>query len=131
MTKIDFIKGMKLLQGSYSKDFTEDELQIWYIQFENINTDTFYKAINNIVRTSKFMPSIAEILEKCSEENNTKRFEIIDYMKEQNYFKEETEYNKAITWLEKNIIPEWFKNDMKKYYKKQIEMKEQLKLKEN
>lgn len=127
MENIEFVKGMKILQGSYSKDFTEDELKIWFIQFQDIKSNIFYKAINNIIRKSKYMPSIAELLEECENVKEKNKFEIIEYMKEQNYFKDETEYNKAISWLEKGIIPNWLKEDMKNYNKLYINQK-QLKL---
>lgn len=62
MSKKEFLLGMKILQSSYSKDFTEDDLKIWYMQFKDEDGLTFHKAVKNIIRVSKFMPSIAEIL---------------------------------------------------------------------
>ena len=37
-------------------------------------------------------------------------------MEKQGYFAVASEYDKASKWLERNIIPAWFKEDMKKYY---------------
>lgn len=62
MSKKEFLLGMKILQSSYSKDFTEDDLKIWYMQFEKENGLVFQQAIKNIIKTSRFMPSIADIL---------------------------------------------------------------------
>ena len=62
MEKINFIKIMKILSSSYNKDFTSDDLQIWFLQFKNEDFENTYKAVNNLIRKSKFMPSIADIL---------------------------------------------------------------------
>lgn len=62
MEKIEFARGIKILQSCYSRDFTEDDLKIWYMQFKYEEGEIFYKAINKIIRTEKYMPSIAEIL---------------------------------------------------------------------
>jgi hypothetical protein len=124
MTQIEFIKGMKLLQGSYSKDFTDDEIAIWFIQFENVKAEDFYKAVNETIRKSKYMPSIAELLEKCEKVKIYKRYEILEIMKENNYFKTPNEYDKAIMWAENETIPKWLKEDMKKFYNNFIAQKE-------
>ena len=38
-------------------------------------------------------------------------------MRSQGYFKTSLEYDKASTFMERGIIPEWFKQDLNKYYK--------------
>lgn len=62
MNKTIFVKGMKILQASYSKNFTEDDLKVWYMQFKNENENLFLEAINRIIKKSRYMPSIADIL---------------------------------------------------------------------
>lgn len=62
MNKTIFVKGMKILQASYSKNFTEDDLKVWYMQFRNENENLFLEAINRIIKKSRYMPSIADIL---------------------------------------------------------------------
>jgi hypothetical protein len=63
------------------------------------------------------MPSISEILEKSNGIKQKRKYEIIEEMKKDGYFATENEYDKAVKYLECNIIPEWFKDDMKKYNK--------------
>lgn len=121
MNVIDFTKIMKILSASYGKDFDEETLQIWYMQFKDIKKDIFYKSINKIIRNNKFMPSIAEILEECEKEKDKIKFDILEKMRLDNYFKNELEYEKMNNWFKEGIIPSWFKEDMKKYYKKQLE----------
>lgn len=123
MNEIEFLKGMKILQSSYRQDFSEDDIKIWYMQFNNIPANIFYNAITDIIRTSRYMPSISDILNKCEEVQEKKRFTILEFMKSQNYFKTSQEYDKATQWLNTNIIPGWFKQDMKKYQQLKIENK--------
>ena len=120
MSEIEFLKVIKILQASYLKDFDEDTIKIWYIQFKDIKYNILLNAVTSIVRKNKYMPSISEILEECDNASNKVKYDILEKMKKSNYFKTSLEYEKANKWLEKNIIPEWFKNDMKLYINKQI-----------
>ena len=120
MSEIEFLKVIKILQASYLKDFDEDAIKIWYIQFKDIKYNILLNAVTSIVRKNKYMPSISEILEECDNASNKVKYDILEKMKKSNYFKTSLEYEKANKWLEKNIIPEWFKNDMKLYINKQI-----------
>ena len=62
MTKKEFALGLKILQSSYSRDFNEEDVKIWYMQFKDEDGQAFHKAVKNIIRTFRFMPSIADIL---------------------------------------------------------------------
>lgn len=116
MKAIEFTKEMKILAMSYNKDFTEETIALWYEQFKNIKKDNLHKAIKQIIITNKYMPSIAELLDGCKKENKKSKLITLEKMKLNGYFKNTTEYNKAIKWLEKDITPEWLLNDMKKYF---------------
>lgn len=118
MTPIEFTKQMKILSLSYSKDFKEEQIKLWYEYFKSIKKETFEKALNKIIITNKYMPSIAEILEKCKLEKKDHTLEIIEKMKQDGYFKNELEYNKILNWFNEGIIPNWFKEDMKEYSNK-------------
>ena len=116
MKAIEFTKEMKILAMSYNKDFTEETITLWYEQFKNIKKDNLHKAIKQIIITNKYMPSIAELLDGCKKENKKSKLITLEKMKLDGYFKNTTEYDKAIKWLEKDITPEWLLNDMKKYF---------------
>lgn len=126
MNTIEFTKAMKILTMSYNKDFDEETLKIWYLQFKNINSTVFINAINKKVRESKFMPSIAELLEECEKQKDERKFNILLQMKLDGYFKCNCEYDKAIKFIEENNIPSWLKEDMKKYNQAMIENKQAL-----
>lgn len=116
MTPIEFTQQMKILATSYGKDFDEETITVWYQYFKNIEKETFKKSLNKIITTNKFMPSIAEILENCKKEKDNTKLFIVEKMKENGYFKSENEYEKTLTFLEKEIIPTWLLKDMNKYY---------------
>lgn len=120
MTPIEFTKQMKILALSYGKEFNEDTIQVWYEYFKNINKEILESTIKQIVLKSKYMPSIAELIEEANKQNENTRFKILEVMKADNYFKTPEEYSKATKWLETNIIPSWFKEDMKKYYNNEV-----------
>ena len=126
MKPIEFTQQMKILALSYNKDFDAETIEVWYKYFKDIKKETFEKALNKIITNNKYMPSIAEIIEKCKEEQKNTTYEILEIMKNDNYFKDVKEYEKALVWLETKIIPQWFKEDMKKYYTNMIEMNNKL-----
>lgn len=123
MKPVEFTKLMKILTMSYSKDFDEEMIQVWYLQFKDINKETLYNAINEIVRKSKFMPSIAELLEECGKQKQNLKYNILELMNKDGYFKTAEEYEKATMFMDKNIIPSWLKEDIKKYQTIMIENK--------
>lgn len=63
MTKEDFLKGIKLLTIAYNKEFTEEQIEVWYSILGEYKVDEFSKAIQELIKTEKFMPSIAHITE--------------------------------------------------------------------
>ena len=121
MTRLEFLKSMKKLTSYYLKDMNEEELTTWYEVFEKESNSTLDKAIKELVMKNKFFPTIAELVEECKNQKTINGFAILEFMKSQGYFKESeysiSEYEKACRWLETGIIPEWFKEDMKKYSK--------------
>jgi hypothetical protein len=115
MSEIEFLKVIKILQASYLKDFDEDTIKIWYIQFKDIKYNILFNAVTSIVRKNKYMPSISEILEECDNASNKVKYDILEKMKNSGYFKDISEYDKATKWLESEIIPDWFKEELIKY----------------
>ncbi len=122
--KIDeFIVSMAVLGVAYNKSFTQDEIKIWYDYFKNTKFEILKQAIKNIIPKKKFLPSIAELLEECSvvSENNIER--VLREMEASGYFKSTQEVDKVYFWLKKGIVPDWLKEDIRKFNnsKKQIE----------
>lgn len=137
MTPLQFVKCMKYLCDCYLSDMDEDDIKIWYEYFDGISYTTLLQAIKEIVLESKFFPNAPTLKKKCIEVNKNRIFGVINLMKEDGYFKRGTygdlsseqelrNYDKTLMWLEKGIIPEFLKEDIKYYmnkYDKQIENK--------
>lgn len=115
----DFVIVMKYLGTAYGKEFDKEQITLWYSLLKEYNISDFKNAIKELILTNKFLPSIADVKAKIDNmkvENTQNKFKIIlDKMYNDGYFKNASEYEKIITWYEKDIIPQWFKEDMKKY----------------
>lgn len=123
MKPIDFTIAIKKLSLCYSKNFDEETTKLWYEYFKDINKDIFNNCIDKIIKENKFLPSVADILKECDEQKGQTRYNILEVMNNDGYFRSLTEYEKAVRWIEKDNIPHWFIEDMKKYYNKYLENK--------
>lgn len=121
MTKEELLKGLTYLGTAYGKEYSTIECEQHYDFLKDYSYKTFVAAIKNIIRKSKFLPKITELLEECENCKERTKFEVLEYMNNQGYFKAGSEYDKAIMFLEKNNIPEWFKEDLNRYYKMMLE----------
>lgn len=121
MTEIECTKGLTYLGTAYGKEYSQIECEQHYDFLRDYSYKTFVAAIKNIIRKSKFLPKITELLEECDNCKERTKFEVLEYMKSQGYFKDGSEYDKAIMFLEKNNIPEWFKADLREYHRMMLE----------
>ena len=62
----EFTKAMTFLGISYSKEFTQKQIKVWYEFFKDTSSETFKQAIKRLIATNKFLPSIAEINEEIA-----------------------------------------------------------------
>lgn len=125
-----FIATLKVAYPKYFNDLQNEDFITMTNMYEdmlcNYNEENLKEAARTIIKTKKYMPSIKEILEVCDETKVYKRNEIIELMIKENYFKDEHEIEKAYMWVEEDNIPNWFKEDMKKYYSSSIANKERI-----
>lgn len=61
MTKQEFAKGIKILELAYSQKFDEEKRDFWYRQLGDMETERYYNNIKQIVKSSTFIPNIAQI----------------------------------------------------------------------
>lgn len=125
MNQAEFARCIKRLSSFYFKDFSSDDLMAWYELFKDIKVNILEQAITDIVKESKFMPNINQLLEKCPSTINSFYLAIIDKMLKDGYFKqgiveldsehEMRNYEKTVRWIEEGIIPGFLREDMKKY----------------
>lgn len=117
MTEQDLVKGLTYLGSAYGKEYNKMECEQHYDFLNEYSYETFVKAIKNIIKKSKFLPKISELVEECEECKEQVRFEVIEFMKTKGYFKDIREYEKTMMWYSKGILPSWLKEDLNKYYK--------------
>lgn len=116
-----------ILKVAYSRYFNEMKNED-FVNFTNMLEDMLgnyseeilNKVAKDIIKTKKYMPSISEIIDLCDNCKVYVQNEIVEYMKQDGYFKSPRELEKVYLWLEEGLIPAWFKEDMKKYYSKMI-----------
>lgn len=118
------IAKLKIAYPHYFRDLKPEELiELYGLYQEELNIydeDTLNKSIKQLIRTKQYMPSLNEIIEECENNKHTYKSKIVELMIQDNYFANDYEIEKICKWLEKGIIPNWFKEDMKKYETKLI-----------
>lgn len=117
MTQEELTKGLAYLGMAYGKEYSSIECEQHYDFLREYSYETFVAAVKSIIRTSKFLPKITELLEECENYKERTKFEVLDFMKEKGYFKSIIEYEKASSFMERGIVPEWLQRDINEYYK--------------
>lgn len=138
----ELIKGLNFLGLAYGKEYNQMEAQQIYEFVKEYEYEVFIRATKDIIRTSKFLPKIADLIEACDKQKEEKRVEVIDYMKECGYFylsyrpehkldeaQATRNYLKVKTFIERGIIPDWLQEDINYYYK--LMKQEKLSMSEN
>lgn len=118
MTQEECVKGLKYLSIAYGSDgFSQDECVVYYEFLAEFSYETFRTAVKNLIRKSKFIPKINELVDECTKCKSQIKNDVLEYMKAQGYFKIPQEYDKAVGWLQTGNVPSWFKADMNTFYK--------------
>lgn len=142
MKQEEFVKGLTYLGLAYGKEYNQIETTQIYEFLKEYNYETFTRAIKNIIRTSKFIPKIADLIEECEKCKTSTKFEVVDFMRDTGYFKlsykpehqlsdehATRNYLKVKTFISRGIIPDWLQEDINYYYKlmkqEKLTMKEQ------
>lgn len=115
MSKEELIKGLKYLGTVYGKEYTSLECEIHYDFLKDYEYKVFIQAVKKIIRTSKFLPKITDLVDECENSGEEFKVAILEYMRVQGYFKNADEYEKAVNFIKRDNIPSWFKNDMDEY----------------
>ena len=133
---------LKIAYSYYFKDMPEEEfiglISIYKDALSDYNNATIESAINKIIKTNKFMPSVAEVIEECNKSLCYKSNQIIQRMYDSGYFhinvtdeQAKLNYQKALMFVEKGIVPKWLVIDMKDYEEKLLNNQISKKLEEN
>lgn len=125
----NFIAKLKIAYPYYFDKLSNDEfiglVRIYQEELEKYDGKVLEIAYKNIIRNSKFMPSLKEIIDECeySIDLNAKSVnnKIIEKMIEDGYFKNSNEIKKTYRFIKSGVIPNWLMEDMKKYKNKLLE----------
>ena len=127
MEQSSFSKVVSVLKVAYphyfkslDKESSTAFLKLYYDHLKKYRYEIVAKAIDNIIKTHDYMPSLAEVLRECDNESKLYYRDILKEMYVKGYFKTDEEYGKAVMWLleDKPLIPEWLKNDIDKFIEK-------------
>lgn len=61
MTQKEFTSHMTFMGMAYNKEFTPEQMGVWYTFFADVDGKSFISAIKRLIVKSRFMPSIADI----------------------------------------------------------------------
>lgn len=126
MTQLEVTKGLTYLGLAYNYQYTQAECELYYDFLHEFNYQTFVNAVKNLIRKSKFIPKVSDLIEECNNCKETTKIAVIEFMKDRGYFNQNgflddkqasRNYDKTIMFMEKGIVPDWLQNDINKYYK--------------
>ena len=66
MNKEQFLRGMTFLGTAYKVGFTEEEIEVWYKMLKDYTEEDFNNAIKELIKTEKYLPTIAHITEQIA-----------------------------------------------------------------
>lgn len=61
MNKKEFGEEMKKIQIVYNKDFTQEEILLWFEEFKKVDIEEFKRAIDKTIKELSFTPKIADV----------------------------------------------------------------------
>ena len=99
MEKEQFVKCMTYLGIDYNKEYSKFEVEQHYEFLKEYSYEELKKAIKRIIKKSKFLPKINELIEECEIVKEEVKFNILEIMKNDGYFKNIKEYEKATNFL--------------------------------
>lgn len=133
MEKIEFAEITSMLDIIYGKlELDKATTELWYEFFKDYKKEDYLRGVKEYIANETFPPlpaSLLKYVENAKVENRSViRHRILQMMSADGYFKTEIELQKAQRYIEDGPIPEWFKDDMRKYNQLLVENKATLKL---
>ena len=121
MKKEEMVKGLTYLGLAYNYQYTQEECELYYDFLQDYHYQTFVAAVKNLIRRSKFIPKVNELIDECNNCKEVSKIKVIEYMNSKGYFKTSREYDKTIVFMERGIVPDWLQADINKYYKMMVQ----------
>lgn len=124
MTVHEVIRIKRLLEGNFLKVKEMDD-NVFVAAFNEYDFELMQIACMQYIKKSKFQPTIANIIEEYEQVLQSEKTEIVKLMNSQGWFYHSTEYEKALSWVKRDNIPEWFKNMMIEFINQNKQLKTQ------
>ena len=142
------IAKLKIAYPNYFKNLSQLEIvgmvELYKENLREYDLTIVNNAIREIIKTYRYMPAISDIVDECQKQRSDLYYDVIYKMKKDGYFNNGTygdlsdeqanrNFDKALSWLEKGIIPSFLKEDVEAYIltnnDKQIASNERLQIK--
>ena len=66
MNKEKFLKIMTYMGIAYNKEFTKEQLEVWYSFLKEYTDEELNNAVKNLINTERYLPSIAQVKEEIA-----------------------------------------------------------------
>lgn len=63
MTKKEFGETIKILENTFDKEYTTEQLDIMFNELKKLNTQRFKLVCSKLIKTNKFLPKLADIID--------------------------------------------------------------------
>lgn len=73
MDRNEFIEATNRLEHYYEKQYSTEQLKIMFEELKDIDANRYKLIVTRLIRTSKFLPKIADIVEMNNELPRTKK----------------------------------------------------------
>lgn len=71
MTKEDFLEGITLLGVAYNKEFTKEQIEVWYSMLGGYSKEQLRDAIKELIKTETHLPTIAHITNQIAKKETS------------------------------------------------------------
>lgn len=116
MTIEEVLKIKKFLEGNYPK-LKEADDEVYTMMLAEYEFNLMIEAAKNHIKKNKFPPTIANLLEEYDKVLRYYKTKIVRKMQNAGIFKTITEFEKALRFVERDIIPDWFRDMMIEFIK--------------
>jgi len=117
MTIKQAVEIKRLLEGNFirAKEMSDD---VFIVTLSEYDFATMQQVIIKIIKTYKFAPTIANIIEEYNKTTLELKNEIVDGMNKAGYFKCKEEYQKSLVFVESGVIPPFLQKMIQEYLNK-------------
>jgi hypothetical protein len=117
MTLEQSLEIKRLLEGNFFK-VKEMSDKVFGVILTDYDFKTMQQVGIKIIKTYKFAPTLANIIEEYNKTTLELKNEIVDGMNKAGYFKCKEEYQKSLVFVESGVIPPFLQKMIQEYLNK-------------